>query len=574
MKYPIRFNLKIIAVCVLGMLVSCTEKKTGHESLISFQGIVVDSKLSSLDSVEVELQGKTVLTDSKGGFSISAASNSAKYALNFSKKGFGFVSKIYVQSGSGLKITLAKARETKINIRTVEGEVIRIIDTRPEVTSPPSSTVPLGNPLANVPFVYDASGNLIDFKMPSDLKGNYDGLNNFQQPARGAIVEIPKNGLEVNGENPIVEASIQTIDLYSPDGMPGDNTVRTSNGCLGYIRSYGAVNFEISQKGKPIKLKKGAKARIIVPIDTISILTKEPLPKTIPFLTYNRNSGIWEQEGTAILDKSKGYYEAWTTHFSTFNMDMTFGNAASCYQICNSIPSGAFTDLRIEISAPYYHLFSINSTTPCSTSGRCGSNSSFAIVNMGPYSPVGVRLLNYSTTPPELLSTYIFVAGPSVAVADTQCPYDACSGPQVISNSLDQNYVKTDKSGMCHIQLANPQRTTSGSAATYPIKLAWLYDDSFTTSATKKFNVEISTDNSIWSGVIGGTGYTSPDELVHQITTNVTASTKTYFRVYLSDPATNNNVGDPSNVVCIEIDSMGNPTLSTCGVLAVPSACM
>ena len=557
--------LIILAIVFVFSLNNCSDGRKGTEDVkVVFSGRITNSQGIPLDSVKVELQGGYIFTDKEGNFKIGAKRDTLRFVLNATRNGYGFVSKIYSQAQANIKISMARATEKQIDIRRIEGEVIRVVDRNPEMTTPPGANVATANPLSSIPFVYNATGQLIDFKMPAAIENNYQAMNNFRPPVVGAQVEIPKNGLELNGDNTLIDVSIQTIDLYSGDGMPGNNTVRLGNSYSGFIKSFGAMNFDITQNGKPVKLKKGIKARITIPVDTISILTKESLNPTIPFLTYNRSTGIWEQEGTAILNKSKSAYEGWTTHFSTFNMDMTFGSGSTCYKICNTLSSTTYPDQKIEISAPYYHFFNMG-TAVCECSPGVGAH---AIINMGPFSPCGVRVFNGTT----LLSTYAFIAGDAASLG--ACPYDGCGGSVDITDVLHQEYVSSNKLGMCHIQLAFPQRTTSGANSSYPIRLTWLYEQTFSATTTGvRFKIESSTDNATWNAVTNGISYTSTSELVHHFDTDsVSASSTTYYRISL----VTGGDGNPSNTVCITIDTFGNIDTSSCTgttVLFTPPPC-
>jgi hypothetical protein len=320
------------------------------------------------------------------------------------------------------------------------------------------------------------------------------------------------------------------------------------------MKSFGAMNIEIKQNGKPVKLKKGVKARITIPVDTISILTKETIGRTIPFLTYNTTTGIWEQEGTAILNATKTAYEGWTTHFSSFNMDQNFSNP-SCYKICNTI---SLANLKIEISAPYYHLFNVSHDC---TSGTCpGSGSAHAISNIDPYSAVGIKMLDYTNAAnPTVVSTYVFVAG-DTKPAPT-CPYDNCTGTVIVADTVARNFVATNKLSMCNIQLASPQRKTSGSAGPFPIRLAWLYDDDFaaTAAAVRTFDIESSTNGTTgWAVMAGGTNLSSAFELVHHFDPAALAAGTYFFRVIRKVGGVAS--GNYSNRVGITIDNFGGVT--------------
>lgn len=569
----------LFVITVIFGISKCTPPEgTGHSEV---KGIVKDYNGNPIEGVLVEMAGDETSTNKEGRFSINFTTRSSKFVVNFSKFEFGFVSKIYQKPPAKIIVRMAKATVKKIDLRTIDSEVISIVDKNPEI-APPLSSIGNGSvsPLASVPFVYNASGQLIGFEMPTPLQTAYSAAGNFRPPVLGAQIDIPKSGLQLDGDNSTLELSIQTVDQYSEDGMPGDYQVSLGGGCQGFIRSLGAVNFEITQQGRPVKLKQGFKARISIPVDTLLILSKQALNPSVPFLTYNRSTGLWKQEGDAILNKNGTAYEAWTTHFSTFNMDMIFGAAATCYRLCNQIPTSSYQNQKAEISVS--NPAKMKSGLPFDSGcGACGSGGALhGIVNLFPFEPVGLRVfadfdedgLN-GIEPDELgllISTYVYVAGDAISVDQTcgtnfiNCKPE--TSPAIITESFDQRFLRSDRTGMCHIQLALPVRTTSGPGASYPLKISWLYENVFSASLTGvQFDIEESSDNLVWSLVLGGNNFSSPAELVHHFTLPAIPTGIKYYRVRVDGAA------DYSNVVSIEIDSFGN--ISNYQRLDFPSTC-
>ena len=72
--------------------------------------------------------------------------------------------------------------------------------------------------------IYDSKGNLIGFRRPQQLIDDRRAISNFQPPVLGAKIEIPKGSLVFEGSDKKpdqdIQISVNTIDIYSADGMP------------------------------------------------------------------------------------------------------------------------------------------------------------------------------------------------------------------------------------------------------------------------------------------------------------------------------------------------------------------
>ncbi|MFZ6010097.1 MAG: hypothetical protein ACOYXT_07075 [Bacteroidota bacterium] len=570
MKRIFAVSLSVILFVAILILDSCIPKQS-EKAGFAFAGNVYDTEGKPLPNVLVQVQDKEATTNDEGFFRVIELRETNPYVLNASLLGYGFVSKVYRDTSTHVRITMAKAKVTPIDLGAIEGDSVSITDTSPSFSTPLSAGSPAGsNPLSAIPFVYDSAGRLIGFEMPAPLQATYDAINNFRPPVLGARLVFPKEGLELQGDGRKIDVSLQTIDLYAPDGMPGDYTVRLENQQRGFMRTYGAANIDIFQDGKPVQLKKGYQARVIIPVDTLSILTKEKLAGEIPFLVYNRATGEWEQEGMAVLNRSRTAYEASTSHFSSFNMDMVFGAAASCYKVCNEISTATFPNQKIEISVPSKSKL-LDVGAPCASPGNCttngaGTGAAHGIINLEPYTPVGVKMFNGTT----LLSTHVFVTGGSSI--NQNCDFNACHGPVVTTNTLDQRYVNGTSTGMCHALLAAPQKRLDVAGPPYTVKVAWLYDNDFAVNASPAltFDVQVSNTEDFAATLVNLTNYNPPgtvDIINSYEFAAAQNSASYYFRVRPTGS------GDWSNVVCITFDSMGN-TPSTCTSAIVPSNCM
>ncbi|MFT5589393.1 MAG: hypothetical protein ACI9ZF_001568 [Bradyrhizobium sp.] len=136
-----------------------------------------------------------------------------------------------------------------------------------------------------------------------------------------ASVTIPPSGVidAASGAAPqgAITLQIATINpATNPANMPGDYTTSTNN----TIESFGALSVQLRDTaGKPLNLAAGKSATIRIPLASRS---GSP-PQTIALFYFNETSGLWVEEGTAVLAgvAPNQYYEGSVTHFSTWNAD-------------------------------------------------------------------------------------------------------------------------------------------------------------------------------------------------------------------------------------------------------------
>lgn len=337
-------------VCV-HYLTSCTEKKKGKD----FTGVVLSMTDEPLTDAEVDIGGLNGLktqTNKRGEFSLTLYGKDTlgPMILNVGKFGYGLFSRTFNEVQKGLRIRLTKGTTQTF----APGQPIQIQDmgignscAKPEFAKTDFSN------LKTIPKVYDAQGNLVDFGLPKEFKDLIDLFNNENLCNPGASVSIQPNAFVTsNGQtyNGPVQIAITTVDIYSPDGMPGDYTVQLPNGETGYMETYGAVNIEVrSEKNEKLQLNKKMRATVTVPVDPYILRTSTP-PDSIPFLYYNTETGLWEQDGFAKLAGERDRYVATARHFSTMNMDLVKKNQ-SCFQVRQA--GSAYTSTyEVEVIVP------------------------------------------------------------------------------------------------------------------------------------------------------------------------------------------------------------------------------
>ena len=137
----------------------------------------------------------------------------------------------------------------------------------------------------------------------------------------GTKVTLPttfkdKNGNAYTGS---VKASTVYLDPDNDDfakQMPGDLSAVASNGDEKQLVSYGMVNVELTgANGEELQPDGDATLKFSIPEKFAS----NP-PSEIPLWEFDEATGVWKEEGVAILQG--GYYVGTVTHFSWHNLDM------------------------------------------------------------------------------------------------------------------------------------------------------------------------------------------------------------------------------------------------------------
>lgn len=320
----------------------------------SFSGRVTGKNLGPLAKVEVEINGKTTQTDSQGFFRLAVTPRS-RYVLNLRKPGFALVSHVYRSGLSAGRWTM-----TPVTVATLDpGLEIRVRDDsrkRNGCAVPASTEIHWKNyGTRQRPRPQDGKGNTLapgkEQPRPFFSRELLDRRRRGDC-GPGTEVVIPANSLvDENGNPPapgtLVDVAVGTIDLLDPDSMPGDYS---STGPAGqsWMVSYGAGSVEITASGKKYNLRRGAKARLRIPVADVQLAAGGALPPTIPRLVYNEKSGIWKEEGELKLDATGRFYEADVPHFSTINADVQ-KQGQSCVRFKGE---GLPTPFRVEVVVP------------------------------------------------------------------------------------------------------------------------------------------------------------------------------------------------------------------------------
>ena len=166
----------------------------------------------------------------------------------------------------------------------------------------------------------DERSDIASFLPGNNQEKRTHGEKTSRDCGPGVTAEIPLNALvDANGspwQNPPggkINIAISTVDLSSPDQMPGDYTVSLADGSSGFMQSYGAATVDIWKGTTELFLAQGQQAKIIIPVDPSHLATGAPIPQKIPLLSYNDGTkpgipGVWIQDGWAQFDPGRKAY--------------------------------------------------------------------------------------------------------------------------------------------------------------------------------------------------------------------------------------------------------------------------
>ncbi len=375
------------------VLAIASDKKGGYDRFsvrlsvgtpgVPFSGVVAGTDGTLIDGGEVEINSKIEKTDAQGRF-VNYVPEADRYVFNIRKLGYGFYSKVYDKSVAGGRWTLVRASVSEFD----PAAVINFQDKRGDrnCQGPDTSHINWNEgPALKEVWWQDGKGNNIpppvSYKKTSygkesysedkpEKPSSYDAQETkgprghgggvilpWQYPKRlpcgpGISVKVPANALETDsGAAPAgnVDGSLATVDLDTPEQMPGDDSVQRPGNKIDWMQSYGAGSIEFHEKatGKRLRLKPGKQAEVTIPVDRSQLAAGAPLAATMPLLFYDEKNGVWHQDGILKLDAAKKNYIARVKHFSSLNTDVYKTNP-SCVRVQSSIP----TPYELEVTVP------------------------------------------------------------------------------------------------------------------------------------------------------------------------------------------------------------------------------
>ncbi|MBK9050552.1 MAG: carboxypeptidase regulatory-like domain-containing protein [Chloroflexi bacterium] len=223
-------------------------------------GNAAATDMSALGAVTISINGVTAQSDANGAFELSVPrADDSRYVINADKEGYLPISQIHI--GSAME-------SLTLEFQPVETFTI--------------------NPADGV-AVEDSRGTQIDIA-PNQL--------------------VDENGNPPAGD---VSLNMYTYDLENEE-MVGDMSGTNSDGEPVYMESEGAFYAEFTDEGgTEYNLADGATAEISIPC--------EPRPdEVLTVWSYDANTGLWVEEGTATIE-GDGSCSAEVSHFSYWNFD-------------------------------------------------------------------------------------------------------------------------------------------------------------------------------------------------------------------------------------------------------------
>lgn len=138
-------------------------------------------------------------------------------------------------------------------------------------------------------------------------------------------IDMPQDGYKVDGTGLSYTGKVKSEMVYlDPNNecfsemMPGGDlaAVRSDNSSAQLV-SYGMTDLNMyAENGDKLQLKDGSKAKLTFPIP--AGMDKNP-PAIIPLWSFNEKTGLWEEEGSAVLQGN--VYVGEVAHFSWVNLD-------------------------------------------------------------------------------------------------------------------------------------------------------------------------------------------------------------------------------------------------------------
>lgn len=515
------------------------------ESVRVFSGRVVSTLGKAVASAEVEIGGQRTRTGPDGFFRIVVGEEDAagpgRFVLNIRKEGFGLVSKIHGSGCDNGSWTMTPA--TTQSFDPTRNVVIQDIRPAGVCKGTLSSRADWATyPTRRIPHYIDAEGNVSD-AVPEEVRRALEFAENCDTCNPGISISIPANSLVgPNGAPPAgqLTASVSTVDIYDPDSMPGDYSVRTDDGAS-YMVTYGAGAVTVTGAGDAYQLRKGARARLTIPVSALQFKQGGRLEPTIPLLSYNEKLGMWEVEGEARLNDRGNGYVAEVAHLSAFNMDLVKTDQA-CVRIDSSGING---DYLLEVTIPYD-----NNTVVRTVEADNTPETLHAIYNLPSNTAIALRGFRQ-------------VGMGVIPITDTvSVSTGAPQNPQT-PNRPDYPY------GACNAQVTLTQSPlvpvlylAAPPTATGTFTLVWDYNWVGFTSSQQGYQLEESTESSA-SGfsvkyTTAGTG--QPDTRTH-VEYELTRPPDTYW--YRVRAKTASGPTPYSNVVKVVVDPGAGPTTPT-----------
>jgi hypothetical protein len=407
-----------------------------EESRATFAGTLRDAAGAPVPGAKVSVGDQSTVTDEKGRFTIKGSwVGRDRWVLEARGPGFATISKVFHQGSKDTNLTTVRTTSQTFPANSA----IALRDNRTSCVGSAGSGVNWApHPLARFPQVFDANGNRVTGPLPSTAQSALAFLSAAPPCSSGFQVSIAANGLTRASGQPAqgqVQVEVSTVDLYSPDGMPGDYTVASEAGPA-YMESFGAGTIEVRSGDEALQLQKGTEAQIVIPVDRGQIEARAQIPPTIPLLRYESEAGVWRQIGEAKLDPKEMHYIGHVGHFSEFNADLVKTNPA-CLRFD---ASGIAGDFDLVVTAPTSTGGFKQVTRHVQPNPAQGNPNLHALFNLPPNQWVVLRAVRGGTP----VGTWIVATGaPWGGTAAPTYDYAACGATFSLSEAVGAGMTHT-----------------------------------------------------------------------------------------------------------------------------------
>ena len=396
-----------------------------NKSAGRFDGTVIDWTGTLVDGAEVDINGLTANTDSTGYFALEVEESEGQpiYVVNVRKPGHGLYSRIYDRPADNVVWQLPPATTLVVD------------PTQPIVAQAPFASGACQGALSSqvdwsaypdehAPVSVSGNGIVNPVTLPPELETALQAIEAGTDCSAGFTVRIPANALvDASGNPPSgqVEITIATIDLFAPNGMPGDLTVETEEE-TGVMESFGAGSIEIRAGGKPYNLRPGMQAELTIPIDPLQLaFASAPPDPTIPLIVYDEPRGVWTVEGEMKLNAAGDAYVVEVGHFTVFNADLVKSNQ-SCVRVNSPNVPG---DYSLEVTIPIPNRAPVVLTRAIDNTPE----TLHAIVNLPSFTDIVLRPFRNGPGGAIPLGTFLVNTGPPQNPTNPNrppYPYAAC----------------------------------------------------------------------------------------------------------------------------------------------------
>ncbi|KXH82840.1 hypothetical protein AU378_10355 [Chryseobacterium kwangjuense] len=273
----------------------------------NFQGVVLDTNGNPVSGATVTIGSNTVQTNFKGFFTFKNATVKENFALvKVTKSGFIDGSRVMVPT-SGIN---------RVNIMMI-----------------PATTTASIN-----------SGTTSTVSLPNGTKVKFDG--SFKDASGNAY----------SGSINVALYNLAPSNQYLTELMPGSLLATNAAGNARMMETFGMVHVQLTgSSGQKLQIANGHTAEMTVPIDASQTSVA---PNTIPLWSYDENTGMWNEEGSAI--KVGNTYVGKVSHFSWWNWDAQFPQAILKVTVKN--PAGqpmVNTKVTLKRSSQTYETYGI-----------------------------------------------------------------------------------------------------------------------------------------------------------------------------------------------------------------------